>query len=96
MVDFADDDKGSAMNALHKIKDKYPDAQITFCNGGIEARTIFLKWKWKASILSLVLEVMIRKTLVAGFLKSGNMRAKREYGASFIISFTDNKVKLKN
>jgi cytidyltransferase-like protein len=34
VIDFADDDKGSAMNALHKIKDKYPDAQITFCNGG--------------------------------------------------------------
>ena len=34
VIDFADDDKGSAMNALYKIKDKYPDAQITFCNGG--------------------------------------------------------------
>ena len=34
VIDFADDDKGSAMNALHKIKDKYPEAQITFCNGG--------------------------------------------------------------
>ena len=22
------------MNALYKIKDKYPDAKITFCNGG--------------------------------------------------------------
>ena len=33
-MDFADDDKGSAMNALLKIKDKYPDAQIVFCNGG--------------------------------------------------------------
>ena len=34
VVDFVDDDKGSAMNALHKIKDKYPDAHIIFCNGG--------------------------------------------------------------
>ena len=34
VIDFADDDKGSAMNALHKIKNQYPDAQITFCNGG--------------------------------------------------------------
>ena len=34
VIDFADDDKGSAMNALHKIKEKYPEANITFCNGG--------------------------------------------------------------
>ena len=34
VIGFADDDKGSAMNALHKIKEKHPDAMITFCNGG--------------------------------------------------------------
>ena len=34
VIDFSDDDLGSAMNALYKIKDKYPNAQITFCNGG--------------------------------------------------------------
>ena len=34
VLGFIDDDKGSAMNALYKIKDKYPDAEVTFCNGG--------------------------------------------------------------
>lgn len=34
VIDFADDEQGSAMNALHKIKEKYPEAKITFCNGG--------------------------------------------------------------
>ena len=67
VVDFEDDDRGSAMNALHKIKDKYPDAKITFCNGGDRGKIIFPKWKLKVSILHLVLEAMIRKTQAVGF-----------------------------
>lgn len=34
VISFEDDEKGSAMNALHKVKKKYPNAMITFCNGG--------------------------------------------------------------
>ena len=30
VIDFADDGKGSAMNALHKIKDKYPDKTVLY------------------------------------------------------------------
>ena len=34
VIDFKDDHIGSATNALLKIKDMYPDDQITFANGG--------------------------------------------------------------
>ena len=34
VIDFLDDELGSCINALNKIKDKYPEAIITFCNGG--------------------------------------------------------------
>ena len=34
VIDFQDDDKGSACLALEKIKKLYPDNEITFCNGG--------------------------------------------------------------
>lgn len=34
VIDFQDDDKGSATNALIKIQKIYPDDEITFCNGG--------------------------------------------------------------
>jgi|TARA_B100001093_G_scaffold332260_1_gene317263 cytidyltransferase-like protein len=34
VIDFQDDDKGSASLALEKIKNLYPDDEITFCNGG--------------------------------------------------------------
>ena len=38
VIDFKDDSKGSAMNALIKIRHKYPDSKIIFCNGGDRGR----------------------------------------------------------
>ena len=34
VIDFEDDDKGSAINAIKKIKNLYPDDKIIFANGG--------------------------------------------------------------
>jgi len=34
VITFDDDAAGSCINALEKIKDKYPDDSIIFCNGG--------------------------------------------------------------
>lgn len=34
VITFNDDDAGSCINALEKIKAKYPDETIIFCNGG--------------------------------------------------------------
>ncbi len=34
VVDFDDDDLGSCINALNKIKNNYPSDEIIFCNGG--------------------------------------------------------------
>ena len=34
VIDFKDDKIGSCIDALEKIKKKYPDHEITFCNGG--------------------------------------------------------------
>ena len=34
VIDFNDDDKGSATNALIKIKEMYPNDDIAFANGG--------------------------------------------------------------
>ena len=34
VIDFQDDDVGSAINALVKIKEMYPDDEIAFANGG--------------------------------------------------------------
>ncbi len=34
VISFIDDELGSCINALKKIREMYPDDQITFCNGG--------------------------------------------------------------
>ena len=34
VITFADDKNGSCIDALEKIKNKYPDEEIIFCNGG--------------------------------------------------------------
>ena len=34
VIDFQDDDLGSCINALEKIKSEYPNDEIIFCNGG--------------------------------------------------------------
>jgi len=34
VIGFKDDDIGSCINALHKLKKAYPDDEIIFCNGG--------------------------------------------------------------
>tara|TARA_Y100000768_G_scaffold155427_1_gene116061 strand:+ start:3598 stop:4389 length:792 start_codon:yes stop_codon:yes gene_type:complete len=34
VLGFEDDEKGSCINGLKKIKIKYPDSKIIFCNGG--------------------------------------------------------------
>ena len=34
VIDFEDDEIGSAINALTKVKEMYPDDQIIFANGG--------------------------------------------------------------
>lgn len=34
VIGFVDDDEGSCINALNKIKEKYPNHNLLFCNGG--------------------------------------------------------------
>ena len=34
VITFKDDKEGSCISALEKIKEKYPDDEIIFCNGG--------------------------------------------------------------
>ena len=39
VIDFMDDDKGSASNAIIKLQEMYPDDEIVFANGGDRDKT---------------------------------------------------------
>ena len=34
VIEFDDDELGSSKNALYKVKEKYPNDEVIFCNGG--------------------------------------------------------------
>lgn len=95
VIDFTDDAKGSAMNALHKIKEKYPDAKITFCNGGDRG---------KDNIPEMVVEGINFEFSVGGddkknssswILKEWQYESEERIWGKFYNLFTDDKVKLK-
>ena len=43
VITFDDDAAGSCINALEKIKTKYPDETIIFCNGGDRTKKTYLR-----------------------------------------------------
>ena len=59
VIDFVDDEKGSCIDALIKIKKKYPKAEITFCNGGDRGKENIPEMNLKGLTSNLVLEAMI-------------------------------------
>ena len=66
-ISFEDDDLGSCINALEKVKRLYPDADIYFANGGDRTKKIYLKWMFQVLNSSLVLEGMTRRIHHPGF-----------------------------
>ena len=67
VIAFEDDKVGSAMNALHKIRNKYPDAHITFCNGGDRGKDNIPEMGIEGINFEFSVEETIRRTPVAGF-----------------------------
>lgn len=85
VIGFEDDKKGSATNALYKIKNKYPEAEITFCNGGDRGKDNILEMEVEGVNFQFSVGGDDKRTLAAGYSKSGNMTAKIGYGENFII-----------
>ena len=95
VIDFADDDMGSCIEALKKIKNKYPEAEITFCNGGDRG---------KDNIPEMDLEGINFQFSVGGddkmnssswILKNWKYESERRVWGEFFNLFEDNQVKVK-
>ena len=46
VIDFEDDEIGSAIKGLKEIKSRYPQDEIFFCKGGLSISTLTTKWNW--------------------------------------------------
>ena len=96
VVDFEDDDLGSATNALIKIKEMFPDDEIIFANGGDRNKGNIPEM----SVDGIKFEFSVggddKKIHLHGYLKTGNTIMKKDYGGLFIICLSKIKLKLKS
>ena len=95
VLDFEDDDKGSAMDALYKIKDKYPDAKITFCNGGDRGKDNIPEMEVEGINFAFSVGGDDKKNSSSKILKEWQYESEDRIWGKFYNLFTDDKVKLK-
>ena len=95
VLGFIDDDKGSAMNALYKIKDKYPDAEVTFCNGGDRGKDNIPEMKVEGIKFEFSVGGDDKRNSSSWILKEWQYQSAERIWGRFYNLFTDNKVKLK-
>ena len=80
VIDFEDDDKGRAINALEKVKEMYPNDDIYFANGGDRNKENIPEMSVDGIEFLFSVGVMIKKIHLHGFLKNGNIIMKKEFG----------------
>ena len=85
VITFNDDDIGSCIDALEKIKNKYPNEKIIFCNGGDRNKNNIPEMKSMDIEFKFGVGGDDKKTLLHHFSKIGNMIVRIEYGGLFII-----------
>ena len=95
VIDFSDDDKGSAMNALIKIKEKYPKSKITFCNGGDRGKNNIPEMEIEGIDFKFSVGGDDKKNSSSWILKEWQYESEDRIWGKFYNLFTDDKVKLK-
>ena len=88
VIGFEDDNEGSCIHALNKIKEKYPNDELIFCNGGDRDKNNIPEMAVKNISFKFGVGGSEKKTLLHGFLKIGSMKAKKEFGAYSITCLT--------
>ena len=95
VIAFEDDDKGSAMNALKKIKDNYPEAKIIFCNGGDRGKDNIPEMELDGISFEFGVGGNDKKNSSSWILKEWQYESEDRIWGKFYNLFTDKKVKLK-
>ncbi len=92
---FEDDKFGSCMNALEKIKAKFPDDEIIFCNGGDRGRENIPEM----SVSDITFEFSVggndKKNSSSWILKNWKYDKERRIWGEFFNLFEDHQVKVK-
>tara|TARA_Y100001935_G_C17238828_1_gene474508 strand:- start:134 stop:910 length:777 start_codon:yes stop_codon:yes gene_type:complete len=92
---FEDDKFGSCINALEKIKAKFPDDEIIFCNGGDRGRENIPEM----SVSDITFEFSVggndKKNSSSWILKNWKYDKERRIWGEFFNLFEDHQVKVK-
>jgi len=95
VVSFKDDSIGSCINALEKIKAKFPNDEIIFCNGGDRGRENIPEM----SVSGIKFEFSVggndKKNSSSWILKNWKFEKERRIWGEFFNLFEDDQVKVK-
>ena len=95
VLDFEDDDLGSCIKALEKIKLKFPDDEIIFCNGGDRGKENIPEM----SVSGITFEFSVggddKKNSSSWILKNWKYDKERRVWGEFFNLFEDDQVKVK-
>ena len=95
VVKFEDDEFGSCINALEKIKAKYPEDEIIFCNGGDRGKANIPEM----TVANVVFEFGIggddKKNSSSWILKNWKYDQETRVWGEFFNLFEDDQVKVK-
>ena len=95
VLKFKDDDQGSCIEGLKKVKNKFPNEEIIFCNGGDRNEQNIPEMSLKGIKFKFMVGGDDKKIHPVKYLKIGTIVKKREIGESFFNLFVEKNIKVK-
>ncbi len=95
VIDFEDDEKGSATNALIKIKNLYPNDEIIFCNGGDRTKNNITEMKLDGIEFKFGVGGENKANSSSWILKSWKYEEEERVWGKFFNLFSDDGIKVK-
>lgn len=95
VLSFKDDKLGSCMNALEKIKSKFPDDEIIFCNGGDRGKENIPEMSVSGVTFKFSVGGDDKKNSSSWILKNWKYDKERRVWGEFFNLFEDDQVKVK-
>lgn len=95
VIDFEDDDQGSCIKALQKIKSANPSDEIIFCNGGDRGKDNIPEMNEEGIIFKFGVGGNDKKNSSSWILKQWTYDSEERVWGKFFNLFTDHRLKLK-
>ncbi len=95
VIDFEDDNEGSCINALSKLKNKYPNDELIFCNGGDRNKDNIPEMRVKNIKFKFGIGGNEKENSSSSILKKWNYEKEERVWGHFYNLFLDKNIKVK-